>query len=496
MSQWGFVGPAYTAANPGQDNQALINWFVEVDPNEPSPMQPTQNPAEAKVALGLLGAPGLNAINTAFSGQGRGAKVLRGGYRCMLVIGNAVVLATVSGSGFAFAQVGSISSSTGPVSIRDNGSENIVVIVDGSSQLYVYNLGSGVFSTPALSNYLGASMVAEMDGWLIFNQPGTQKFYTSPVYWNGVSDFDGTYFALKDNSSDNLIAIAQNNRELWLIGEETTEPWFNAGGANFPFARIEGAMMQMGCAAAFSVARTGKGLIWLGRSERGENSVVMTQGYQYQVISSPAVSWALNQYSTVSDATGYTYTEEGHEFYVLVLPTADVTWVYDLTTGYWHQRASFDPRTGLFHRQRVNALVNFGGIRMGLDNWNGAIYQQSRKFYADGDTPLVSVRRSPHVWDKNDRNRVVNSRLQLDFFPGVGLVDGSAPQAMLRWSNDGGQTWGNEHWTSIGAQGQTTARAIWRRLGAARDRVYEVRVSDAVKRDIAGASLRAGATGA
>jgi hypothetical protein len=103
--------------------------------------------------------------------------------------------------------------------------------------------------------------------------------------------------------------------------------------------------------------------MWLGRSERGENSVVMTEGYQYKVITTPAVSWALNQYAVVSDAIGYTYTEEGHEFYVLILPTADVTWVYDLTTGNWHQRLSFDPATGQFHRQRVNCV---GQLRRNL----------------------------------------------------------------------------------------------------------------------------------
>jgi hypothetical protein len=502
VAQWGFVGPAYQAANPFQDNQAAVNFYVEVDPNEPNPQSPTMNVAEAKTAMGLLGAPGLSALNSAYSGPVRGAWVLPGNKQAIFVIGPSVVVASANGSGssavFSFATVGTMATSSGSVSIRDNGAGKIAVIADGSTSLYVYNVTTGAFSTFTDANYLGATNVAELDGWFVFNQPGTQKFYTSPNYWNGSAAFDGTYFALKDDSQDNLVTLVQNNREIWLIGEATTEPWYNAGGANFPFSRIDGAMMQMGCAAAQSVARTGKGLIWLGRSERGENSVVTTQGYQYSVASSPAVSWALNQYDVVSDAIGYTYTEEGHEFYVLILPTADATWVYDLTTGYWHQRASFDPTTGKFHRQRVNCLVNFAGMRVGGDYTNGRIYQQSRNFFADDQYPLVALRRSPHVWDKDDRNRVVNSRLQIEFYPGAGLAtgQGSDPQAMLRWSNDGGRTWGNEHWTSIGKMGVTHARAIWRRLGRARDRVYEMRISDPVRRDIAGASLSASPTSA
>lgn len=502
--QWGFVGPAYQAANPGQDNQASINWYVEADPNEPNPQNPTANVAEAKVALGLLGVPGLVMLSDAYSGEGRGVWALPGNMRAVFVVGSTVVLATATGWGVGgaptgtFVVLGTIGTSTGPVTIRDNGAGAIVIVADGTANLYVYNLLTSTASVFTSANYPGATSVAELDGWFVFNVPGTQKFITSPVYWDGVSDFDGTYFALKDNCPDNLVSVAQNNREIWLLGESTSEVWYNSGGATFPFARIEGGLMQMGCAAAQSVARYGKGLIWLARSERGDNSVVMTSGYQFTVVSTPAISWALNQYQYVFDARGYTYTEEGHEFYVLTLPLADVTWVYDLTTGYWHQRASFDPDTGLFHRQRVNCLVNVGGQRFALDKDNGRFYWQTRTAYADDQYPLVSLRRSPHVWDKNDRNRVINSRLQLDFFPGVGTVAVPDPQVMLRWSNDGGQTWQNEQWRSIplGGVGQTMNRVIWRRLGAARDRVYEVKVSDPVRRDIAGASLRASGTSA
>ena len=110
--------------------------------------------------------------------------------------------------------------------------------------------------------------------------------------------------------------------------------------------------------------------------------------------------------------------------------------------------------------------------------------------------PLVCIRRAPHVWDKNDRARVNHARLQIDFTPGSGLVfgQGQTPVAMLRWSNDQGRTFGNEHWASLGAMGNSLTRVMWRRLGSSRDRVYEVRISDPVKRDVAGASLRVEAT--
>jgi hypothetical protein len=495
--QWGFCGPAYEAANPAQDSQRLINWFVEIDGNENNPLQPGVIAAEAKVAIGLLGVPGLQALNTAYTGEFRGGWVLPGNVQCLLVIGNVLILATIqtpaTANAFAvlsFATIGTLNTLNGQVKIRDNGAGAIAVIVDGP-YLYVYNVKTQKMTVSTDAAFLGSNTVAEIDGWFIFQKPNTQLFYTSPIYWNGITAFDGTYFALKDDCPDNLVAIIENGRQLWLIGESTTEPWYNAGGAFFPFARLEGGLMQIGCAAAQTVARTGPSLIWLARSERGENSVVMTQGYQYKAISNPALSYALTQYPVISDAIGYVYAEEGHEFYVLIFPTADVTWVYDLTTNIWHQRASFDPVMGQMHRQRLNNLVNFAGMRIGGDFSNGRIYLQSRKFYADDQYPLVALRRAPHVWDKDSRNRVVHARLQLDFFPGSGLATGQGidPQVMLRWSDDGGQSWGNQHWTGIGKIGATKNRAIWRRLGSSRDRVYEASISDPVKRDIAGASI-------
>lgn len=499
MAQFGFVGPAYEAANSTQDNQRCINWYVESDLNGQAAGDVGADP---KVPTALLGVPGLIALSTAFTGPVRASWAFPGNVQAIFVIGATVVLATISKPAtalstavLAFVAVGTLATSTGPVKIRDNGVGGIAALVDGPN-LYIYNIAGRTVNRSTDTAFLGSNTVAEIDGIFIFQQPNTQKFYCSPIYWNGVSPMDPTYYALKDNASDNLVAVFENGRQLWLIGEATTEPWYNAGNTTFPFSRLSGGLIQIGCSAPQSVARTGPNVIWLGRSERGENVVVMVKGYQFEHISNFAIAYAITQYTVTSDAIGYVYTEEGHEFYVLVFPTADATWVYDLTTGVWHQRASFDPATGLLHRQRVNTLVNFAGMRIGGDFSNGRIYQQTRKAFADDQYPLVCIRRTPHVWDKNDRARVNHARLQIDFTPGSGLItgQGSSPMAMLRWSNDQGRTFGNEHWATLGAQGQSLTRVIWRRMGSSRDRVYEVRISDPVKRDVAGASLRIEAT--
>ena len=498
--EFGFVGPAYEAANSTQDNQRLINWYVETDNNGQTPGSVG---AEAKVATALLGVPGLIALSTAFTGPCRGAWVLPGNTQALFVIGSRVVLVNVTTPATAlanpvlsFADVGGLITSTGPIKIRDNGAGGIAALVDGVN-LYIYNIANQTVTRSTDGAFTGSNTVIELDGIFVWHQPGSQKFYCSPLYWNGISPIDATYYALKDNASDNVVAVFENARQLWIMGESTIEPWYNAGNPTFPFSRLSGGMIQLGCGAAQSIARGGPEIVMLARSERGENSVIMLKGYQYETISTFAISYALTQYTVVSDAIGYVYAEEGHMFYVLIFPTADATWVYDFSTGVWHQRASFDPLTGLFHRQRINNLVNFAGMRIGGDFVNGRIYQQTRKAYADDQYPLVALRRAPHVWDKNDRNRVNHARLQVDMTPGSGLATGQGqnPQAMLRWSNDQGRTFGNEHWAPIGAMGNSLTRVMWRRMGSSRDRVYEMRISDPVKRDVAGASLRVEITG-
>lgn len=343
--------------------------------------------------------------------------------------------------------------------------------------------------------FLGANRILFIEGWLMLNQPNTRTFYTTgPAPYSML--FPGAFFALKDSSTDNLITLMENDREAWLIGERTSEVWFNAGGTNFAFQRLPGVGPQIGCAAVHSIARGGAQLAWLGRNEQGQNVVVCTNQYSWSRISNHAIEHAISQYPVVSDAIGYCYEEEGHLFYMLTFPTADVTWCYDFVSQTWAKRLSFDPVAGIYHRHRSNCFMDFGDVRIVGDYQTGQLHQMSRAFYTDAGNPLRALRRTPHIWSKGNRERVFFSQLQIEFTPGVGLQIGQGvnPQCMLRWSDDGAFSWSNEHWATIGAAGQTKNRAIWRQLGRARDRVWEAVISDPVPRDIIGATLYAEAS--
>jgi hypothetical protein len=485
---WGFVGDAYAAANPDQDAQELINWYPEQSQRDKSKEQWT-----------LLGCPGLQQVATMVAGEVRGAWVLPGSTTCLWVAGSSVYLLSVATAAtstsfatYAATLVGTIASSTGLVAIRDNGTGGIAVIVDGSSSGYVYTVATKVLKNISDPGFYGSDKVLFVDGWLVFNKPGTQLFYTSPLYWNGVAAFDATYFALKDSSTDILVTMIESLREIWLVGERTTEVWYDAGNQFFPFSRLQGVTLQLGTCAKHSITRFDTGLAWLAGSERGQNLVVMTEGYQIKVISSEAVAAAINSYPVVSDAIAYSYSEAGHTFYVLTFPTADVTWVYDKTADRWHKRLSFDAATGKFHRHRSNCYANFQNQRLVGDYAGGQIYALSRTVYTDNGAPLIALRRTAHVWDGDMRERLFHNLLQVQLRSGQGPLTGQGanPQLMVRWSDDSGQKWSNQHLVAIGQTGATRQRAIARRLGSSRDRIYEVSISDPVCRDVIGASLQ------
>ena len=399
--------------------------------------------------------------------------------------------------------VGTLLTTAGQVRIRDNGLGGVAVIVDGPyGYYYVYGTAGsvvgpvGTFVQITDPNFLGSFNVAFIDGWWVFQQPFTQKFYTNSAPYS--TTFDATYYAYKDSFSDNLVALYESKEELWLIGEETTEIWYDAGGQYFPFQRLIGTLLQVGCKAPYSVARFNAGgqdgLIWLGRSDRGENVVVQTSGFNAEVVSTPAVSNAITQLTYQEDAFGYTYQYDGHEFYVLTFPTADVTWVYDGTLPpamAWHQRPSYDPYAQQFHRNRSNAYMQFAGMRIVGDYQNGTLYQLTRNAYSDAAWPLIAIRRSPFVWDQS-RTRVFTASLQVDFAPGVGNNSGTwtNPQAQLRTSKDYGTTFGQPRLAALGQTGNYLNRCMWRQLGFSRATVAEIQVIDPVRRDIVGATIR------
>jgi hypothetical protein len=372
--------------------------------------------------------------------------------------------------------------------MADNGTQ---LFIASNPDGYIFNMTTLIFAPITDPDFPGAVTVGYLDGYFVFNEPNSQRVWTTALL-DG-SSVDPLDFASAEGSPDGLVSLIIDHREAWLFGTNSVEVWYDAANAGFPLTRIQGAYNEIGCVAAYSVAKLDNGVFWLGGDARGEGIVYRTNGYTGQRISTHAIEWQIQQYGDISDAIGYTYQQDGHAFYVLIFPSAGATWVYDVATDNWHERAAWV--NGEYTRHRSNCQMAFNHQVIVGDYNDGRVYAFDLETYSDDDQPqrwLRSWRALPQ--DQNTLVRTAQHSLQLDAETGVGLNSGQgdAPEAMLRWSDDGGHTWSNEHWSSMGAIGAYGTRTFWRRLGMTnklRDRVYEVSGTDPVKIAIVGANL-------
>jgi hypothetical protein len=508
------LGSAYTARSVNAADSRMVNLFPETLPED----------SGGKTSAFLQRAPGLRALATIGTGPIRGLHSY--GAYMYVVSGNSLYQVTTS---YVATLLGTVAND-GPVSMADNGIQ-LFVACNGPS--YIFNNATNAFGQINDPDFTGAVTVSYLDGYFVYIQPDSQLVWTTALL-DGTS-IDPLDFASAEGSPDNLVSSIADHLETWLFGTNTTEIWYNAGNAGFPLQRIQGAFMEIGCAATFSVAKLDSTVFWLGADTRGKGVVYRARGYRGTRISTHAVEWQIQQYANISDATAYTYQQDGHAFYVLSFPSANATWVFDAATNVWHERAGYT--NGGFTRQRAAYQTFFNNAIILGDFQTGDIYTYDLELFEDGTRTqkwLRSWRALPR--DTNTLKRTTQHNLQLDCESGVGvdggaptttaytissisadttsaappsgesgaataevILQGTDPQVMLRWSDDGGHTWSNEHWRSMGRIGEYGKRVIWRRLGMTeklRDRVYEISGTDPVPVYIMGAQLFIGPTNA
>lgn len=464
------LGSSYIARSVNAADARMVNLFPEIVPEA------------GKEPAFLNRAPGLRLVASVGTGPVRGLWQLSG--NMYVVSGTQLYKVTPA---YVVTLIGSVSG-TGPVSMADNGIQ-LFIACNGPS--FIYNANTNAFQQITDPDFPGAVTVAFLDGYFVFNEPNSQKIWVTSLYDGlSVAPLD---FASAEASPDGVVGLIADHGQIWVYGTNSIQVFFDSGGLDFPLAPVQGAFNELGCAAAYSIAKMDNGLFWLGKDARGQGMVYRANGYAGQRISTHAVEWHIQQYGDLSDTIGYTYQQDGHSFYVLIFPSADTTWVYDVATQAWHERAGFN--NGDFTRHRSNCQVFFNNEVLVGDYQNGNVYAFDLDNYSDNggiQKWLRSWRALPT--GQNNLKRTAHHSLQLDCETGVGLNigQGSDPQVMLRWSDDGGHTFSNEHWVSIGKIGEYYRRAIWRRLGMTmklRDRVYEVSATDPVKIAIMGAEL-------
>lgn len=467
-----FVGGAYQSRSLSLDAQRCINLYPVLGES-----------GAAKSVRALFGTPGLRRLATLAGGA------IRGLYRpsngdAIAVAGNSVYRLTTD---FTATLVGTINSASTVASIRDNGATAVIATGDYG---YKLDLATNTLTQITDDGFYGATRVSYIDNSFILERPGTNQFYISAA--DGSVTFDPLDFASAESNAEPIVSHIVNHGQILLFKRTVTEVWGDSGNGDFPYARDGNALIEQGCAAMHSVADLDNSVFWLGQDKNGHGVVWRLNGYTPQRISHDGIEKAIQGYSDISDARAYAYQQEGETFYVLTFPSANATWVYGVKANLWHERLWRDPDTTLLNRHRSHCHMLWAGLHVVGDWENGNLYALDLDCFDDDGDPLLALRSSPHVAE-GDYHRIRFHGLQVDIEAGVGLNvgQGDDPQMMVRWSDDGGHTWSNQRTAPMGKIGQYRARARLRRLGSGRDRVFEISISDPVKRVILGASVDA-----
>ena len=422
----------------------------------------------------LFGSPGIIQFSNCGLGPVRGVWQMAG----VLYVVSGRFLYSVSSLGIATNVGGSILGS-GWVSMSDNGTQ--LCIVNGT-QGYIYTV-SGGFQLITSPNFNPAKTVIFFDNYFVYAWTGTNQFFIS-------STLDGTTFsalayASAEVSPDLVLACVNQQENLLIFGQKTIETWYDSGDVNFPFNRYDGATIERGTVAAYSVIKEDNSVFFLGDDliYYRLNGVVPVR------VSTHAIESAWSQYPTLSDATAWSFTWQGHKFIVLTFPTGNASWIYDIATNLWHERISYNSSSESMQRWRVSCGVNCYGKTIVGDAFSGAVGYLDPNTYTEYGNLMTATMISPVI--HSDRKRVFMSRFELDVEAGVGLTtgQGSNPQFMLDHSDDGGRTYsGLQLWDSAGQIGAYRTRLRWLRNGSFRQRVLRLTISDPVIRTIIAAS--------
>lgn len=341
-------------------------------------------------------------------------------------------------------------------SISGNTGEFVTVAAGG--RYYVWD--GSTLSQPTGGRFAGGASVTQNDFDTIISQPNGRE-----VEWTANADpttRSAVSFRTKESRTDNVLRVMASNNLVYVLGEESTEIWYNTGasGAN-RYQRLADGVRDEGL-LAYNLATTTDNAIFL----IGDDGVCkLLAGGQFLPLSTPAVQSDIEESTPIR--VDY-FEERGEKFHVVVFSDRPA-WIYDARTQLWSRRASG---------------VNF-------DAWDcSGIAEAWGSFYkgTNGGNLERMVRNNADVGQPLKR-RVVSKPLtadgrkfsvqKLQFIGRVGRADiGREAQVTLRVSWDGGNTWSLPVTRSLGALGQYFKQAEFRQLGRGEEFTAEFAITD------------------
>ncbi len=455
-----FAVQSYKSDSPDISSERVLNAYVEAQP------------ATAKKQAAVFGHPGIGTFTTCGAGPIRGMRDLKD----LAYAVSGQYLYSIDSLGVT-AIVGAGISGYGNVSMSDNGIE--VAIANGVNG-YTYNTLTSAFVQIADTDFSPAATVTEIDGYLAFPKDGTNQWFISDLL-DGQT-YDPLLYSSAESNSDRVKAVHNTYGNAAIVGERTIEFFSDTGSIDFPFQRINGATIERGTSAPLAWCEDDNSHFFLG----DDRVFYRLAGSQISAISTHAISKEWESYATISDAFAFVVAYGQHKFVNLTFPIEGKTWAFDISNPVWHERTSYDP-SGMEVRWRVScALAKFQKVLVGDSN-SGTIGYLDPVLYTEFGEPMILEMISPIIDGKGLTGFMPEFQLDLQTGVGITVGQGSDPQVMMQYSDDGGHSWSSERWRSMRAIGVYGMRVRWTGLGSFKQRMLKIRISDPVKRVIIGA---------
>jgi hypothetical protein len=461
----GFIGPWAVTPSIVAGADQTVNWI-------PAKIESGTGAGDAQYVFDP--APGLSYIGASVgSGTFRARAALdRVAY---YVLGTALVSVTNVPTGPSWSTLGTVGGSGGNPTIAPGGfANNQVLATNGNGDLFVFNTQTLAFTQVLTVN---GNTVVFINGYFLLLDESTSIVHFSSLEdgttWDPADEFQ------REDVGDFWKTMIVKQNEVWLFGSQSTSVYFPVDD-DPPFAPNLNVTVTRGIRAVKSLQLMQGSPIWLA----DDGTVRYAQGYNPVRISTHAIEHVWAGYSTTTDAEGSVYSEQGHTLYVLTFPTGNQSWAYDLITGLWTQVGAYNTGTGEF-----DALAVSNGVQIPDETATGIsapylmasrtdnkvyYYSQAHSTEIDGTTGLTYRRRAPNLVE--ELQQVVHHWFRLFMEVGTGP---SNPTLTLKWSNDGGQTFNAGVTASAGGTGAYNTLVRWRKLGLARNRVYQVQCTTA-----------------
>lgn len=339
-------------------------------------------------------------------------------------------------------------------------------------------------------DFMGGSHVVYIDGYFIYNEKNSQRFWFSQPNEGRV--WDPLDVAQAASKPDYLVALGETKGELWCFGSESIEVWYDAANqVGAPFSKRVGSDIDIGCGAPYSVTNVNDLLVWVDSRGFVVQSDVsplfrnQSSGYTLTKISDEDLDAELSTYSSLANAIGSTYVDRGHTMYEITFPSANKTWVYDFNTSTWHQHSTYDRSLSRLSSSLAQYYVTINNRTICGGFKNGNIYVFDSEYYKDDDQFITRVFSTYPIQQDFKQQGIDELELKLDTgHSDIGAGYNDEQQIMLKFSNDSGYSWSNELMRPIGRRGQYNKRIIWRMLGTYNQWQFMFKMTAPIKHSI------------